>query len=46
MSQWAVLSGYDAIGHGTGSHLFIWADAPMAGVIASTYVGFALDEPL
>ena len=40
------MSAYEAIGHGTGSHLFIWVDSPMAGVIASTFVGFALDEPL
>lgn len=44
--QWTVLSAYEAIGHGTGSHLFIWVDSPMAGVIASTFVGFALNEPL
>lgn len=45
-TQSAVLSAYRAIGHGTGSHLFIWVDSPMAGVIASTFIGFALDEPL
>ncbi len=45
-TQWAVLSAYEAIGHGTGSHLFIWVDSPMTGVIASTFIGFALKEPL
>ena len=45
-TQWAVLSAYQGIGHGTGSHLYIWVDSPMAGVIASTFIGFALNEPL
>jgi hypothetical protein len=45
-TQWAVLSAYEAIGHGTGSHLFIWVDSPTAGVIASAFVGFALNEAL
>jgi hypothetical protein len=45
-AEYAVLAAYEAIGHGDGSHLFIWVDSPMAGVIASTFVGFALDEPL
>ena len=42
----AVLSAYEAIGHGDGSHVFIWVDSPMAGVIASTFIGSAMDEPL
>jgi hypothetical protein len=45
-TEYAVLAAYESIGHGDGSHLFIWVDSPMAGVIASTFVGFALDEPL
>ena len=45
-TRYGALAAYSAIGHGTGSHLFIWVDSPMAGVIASAYVGFALDEPL
>jgi hypothetical protein len=45
-TEFAVLAAYDAIDQLSGSHLFIWVDSPMAGVIASTFVGFALDEPL
>lgn len=45
-TEWSVLSAYEEIGHGTGSHMFIWVDSPMAGVIASTSIGFALNEPL
>lgn len=45
-AEYGALAAYKAIGHGTGSHLFIWVDSPMAGVIASTSVGFALDDAL
>lgn len=45
-TQWAAWSAFRAIGHGRGSHLYIWVDSPMAGVIASTFVGFALNESL
>jgi hypothetical protein len=45
-TQWAAWSAFDEIGHGAGSQLYIWVDSPMAGVIASTFIGFALEEPL
>lgn len=45
-AEWAVRSAIESAGHQTHSMVFIWVDSPMAGVLASTYVGFALGEPM
>jgi hypothetical protein len=44
--EWAVRSSIESAGHETHSMVFIWVDSPMAGVLASTYVGFALSEAM
>ena len=45
-AQWAAWSAIDAVGHGAGSHLYVWVDSPMAGVMAAAFVGFALNGSL
>jgi hypothetical protein len=41
-----VRSAIESAGRVTHSMVFIWVESPMAGVLASTYVGFALGEPM
>jgi hypothetical protein len=45
-AQWAAWSAFREVGHGQGSHLYIWVDSPMAGVIAAAFIGFAIEPPL
>lgn len=44
-AEWAVRSAMQSAGRETHSMVFIWVDSPMAGVLASTYVGFAMSAP-
>ena len=45
-AQWAVRSTLESAGCETHSMLFFWVPSPMAGVLASTSVGFALRDPM
>lgn len=44
--EWAVRSAIEEVGPNTYSMLFFWVPSPMAGVMVSTQVGFALEEPM
>lgn len=44
--EWGVRSAIEAAGTKTHSMIFIWVQSPMAGVLASAAVGFALDQPM
>jgi hypothetical protein len=41
-TEWAVRAAIEAAGVSTHSMLFVWVESPMAGVLSSTYLGFAL----
>jgi hypothetical protein len=45
-AEWAVRAAIESAGRQTHSMVFIWVDSPMAGVLASTFVGFAMSEPM
>lgn len=44
--EWAVRSAIEEVGPNTYSMLFFWVPSPMAGVMVSTQVGFALEKPM
>jgi hypothetical protein len=45
-AELGLLDAYRAVDPDRWNQLVIWVDSPMAGVIASTYVGFAFGEPM
>lgn len=44
--EWAVRQAIEEVGPNTYSMLFFWVPSPLAGVLVSAHVGFALDDPM